>query len=82
MRSARSMAWKGRLDRALEYRRKLTLKFGKGISMVEMASMEARDIIARLDGLSAGLQALHRSRVVTYGNSPFFECSTSPATGA
>jgi hypothetical protein len=55
------MAWKGRLDRALEYRRKLTLKFGKGISMVEMSSMEARDIIARLDGLSAGLQALHRS---------------------
>jgi len=75
------MAWRSRLDRTLEYRRKLTLKFGRGVSMVEMAGMEARDIIAQLDGLSRRLQALHNSRAVTYGNSPSLKCSTSPATG-
>lgn len=57
------MAWKSRLGEALEYRRRLTLKFGRGISMVEMVSMEAKDIIARLDGLSGKLQALHNSRI-------------------
>lgn len=63
MRCMISIAQKSRLDTALEYRRKLTLKFGGGVSMVEMVGMEAKDIIARLDGLSGKLQALHNSRI-------------------
>ena len=65
----------------LEYRRQLTLKFGKGISMVEMAAW--RQEISSSESMSCWGE--HRALqcrgwrdpiMMLYGQSPFLECST------
>ena len=51
MRSLKEVAWKSRIGETIECRRRLTRMFGKGISMGDMLSMEARGIIERVDEL-------------------------------